>query len=156
MLSAVSTLESSETDTVLSGTYLEADSQLEMSPIDTASSMADTSADQKSLGSAAIPSSPYITEKGEHRLRNRWQFLTRPKETRRKGGQNSSHDWQKEMMPMGAPVGTVERFWTEMNNVFMRSYDANVFMFREGIEPMWEDPAFAHGGSLLRCIMTSC
>lgn len=123
----------------------EVDGQLVGTQEDTTTSVTDSSIDQQSLSS--VTPSAYITENGEHRLRHQWQFLTRPKEMRRKG-QNSSHDWQKEMVHIGGPVGTVERFWTEMNNVFKRSFDANVFMFREGIEPMWEDPAFAHGGSV--------
>lgn len=85
------------------------------------------------------------TPRHEHKLRRKWQFFVKEKEGRKKG-QSSSQDWQKKLSCVGPPVGTVESFWSTICEVFENAADQSLFMFREGVEPMWEDPAFANGG----------
>eukprot|EP00252_Welwitschia_mirabilis_P016258 TRINITY_DN35859_c0_g1_i1.p1 TRINITY_DN35859_c0_g1~~TRINITY_DN35859_c0_g1_i1.p1 ORF type:complete len:202 (+),score=43.80 TRINITY_DN35859_c0_g1_i1:155-760(+) len=44
---------------------------------------------------------------------------------------------------------TVEEFWSLYNNLFVPSKlptGADFHLFKDGIEPKWEDPACAHGG----------
>lgn len=82
----------------------------------------------------------------QHKLRRQWQFMIRLKDTKQRKGQTNSQDWQMQLTPLGSSVKTVEEFWVTMNDVFKCSIDGNVFMFREGVLPMWEDKTFQNGG----------
>lgn len=96
--------------------------------------------------SAAAPTEEKPT--GEHKLRRRWHFQVRPRDVSKRKTQSSSNDWQKEFVAVGEPVGTVEKFWLGMNEVFKRLMDSSVFLFEEGVAPMWEDPAFENGATV--------
>lgn len=97
----------------------------------------------------ATESSIEASTSQEHKLRRHWQFLMRPKDVRRKG-QSTSHDWQKELVKIGYSIKSVEEFWLAMNDIFKKATDGNVFMFRDGVMPMWEDEVFTNGGELHR------
>jgi hypothetical protein len=81
----------------------------------------------------------------EHSLRKNWQFWRRPRENSSKN-KSTVQDWKKELVPLGNCIKTVEQFWDQVKNVLEYALDENVFMFRENIKPMWEDPVFENGG----------
>ncbi|KAK2075648.1 hypothetical protein QBZ16_001756 [Prototheca wickerhamii] len=63
-------------------------------------------------------------------------------------GKQHAAQWGKTLRPVYT-FGTVEEFWGLYNNILPPSRlatGADIHLFREGIEPKWEDPACAGGG----------
>lgn len=63
-------------------------------------------------------------------------------------------DWHDQLKNLGT-FQTAEEFWSVFNNVKPSSalaLNSNYHLFREGIEPMWEDPANKEGGKFVLTI----
>ncbi len=81
----------------------------------------------------------------KHPLQNRWviYYDSRRTKTTNAGG------WGDNIKRIFS-FDTVEDFWCLFNNIVPPSkldHQSNYWLFKEGIEPKWEDAANAHGGS---------
>ncbi|KAJ3107966.1 hypothetical protein HDU97_002546 [Phlyctochytrium planicorne] len=79
----------------------------------------------------------------KHQLQNKWTlwYDSQPK----KATQASWHDHLKNLIT----INTVEDFWGVYNNVIKANQlvaGSNFHFFKEGVQPMWEDPFNAKGG----------
>ncbi|KAI9089427.1 translation initiation factor eIF 4e-like domain-containing protein [Phlyctochytrium arcticum] len=79
----------------------------------------------------------------KHPLQNRWTiwFDNPAKRT-------NLHNWSNNLKNL-ITVDAVEDFWGVYNNVVKASslaHGSNYHIFKEGIQPMWEDPQNANGG----------
>eukprot|EP00252_Welwitschia_mirabilis_P018251 TRINITY_DN4055_c0_g1_i2.p1 TRINITY_DN4055_c0_g1~~TRINITY_DN4055_c0_g1_i2.p1 ORF type:complete len:198 (-),score=30.83 TRINITY_DN4055_c0_g1_i2:141-734(-) len=85
------------------------------------------------------------TEQSLHVLENAWTFwFDNPSAKSR----NAGAAWGSSMRKIYT-FNTVEDFWNLYNNLFLPSKlpnGADFHMFKDGIEPKWEDPICAHGG----------
>jgi translation initiation factor 4E len=96
-------------------------------------------------GTGSIPA-------GHHRLERRWAFWYQKK--KRSGGSGGAASWFDGIACLGS-FGSVEGFW-EMYSHLLRpdtlGGGVDVMLFREGVQPMWEDPANAKGGKFtMKC-----
>ena len=82
--------------------------------------------------------------KEKHRLQNRWVlYYDSPKTKMVKAA------WGDQIKRICA-FDTVEDFWCLFNNIVQPSkldHGSNYWIFKDGIEPKWEDVNNAHGGS---------
>jgi len=83
-----------------------------------------------------------------HPLENRWTFWydRRPQTNKRMPGEKEQYE--SNLRPVGT-VGSVEEFWRYYNHLMKPSRldsNANYHFFKDGIKPMWEDPANTNGG----------
>ncbi|EED92544.1 eukaryotic translation initiation factor 4E [Thalassiosira pseudonana CCMP1335] len=63
-------------------------------------------------------------------------------------------DWHDNLKNLGT-FQTAEEFWAIFNNIQPSSHlalNSNYHLFKEGIEPMWEDPANQNGGKFVLTI----
>jgi translation initiation factor 4E len=63
-------------------------------------------------------------------------------------------DWHDQLKNLGT-FQTAEEFWSIFNNVKPSgelSVNSNYHLFKEGVEPMWEDPANKEGGKFVLTI----
>ncbi|CAI5713314.1 unnamed protein product [Peronospora farinosa] len=78
----------------------------------------------------------------KHPLQNRWVlWYDNPK-------RHSTESWEENLKNVYT-FHTVEDFWCLYNNILSPtklSIGSNYHLFKEGIRPMWEDPANAKGG----------
>ena len=75
-----------------------------------------------------------------HQLENVWEFKYKPKIQHTKK-QPSKHEWLSTFKHIGK-IGSVEMFWSVINNVKKWStlhYGSIYSFFKEGITPCWED-----------------
>uniref|UniRef100_A0A7S0CFY3 Eukaryotic translation initiation factor 4E n=1 Tax=Proboscia inermis TaxID=420281 RepID=A0A7S0CFY3_9STRA len=66
----------------------------------------------------------------------------------------SENDWKDNLKNCGA-INCPEEFWTVINNIKPASQlalNSNYHLFKEGIEPMWEDPQNKEGGKFVLTI----
>ncbi|KND04093.1 uncharacterized protein SPPG_08940 [Spizellomyces punctatus DAOM BR117] len=79
----------------------------------------------------------------KHPLQNRWtMWFDNP------GKRTNQHNWSNNLKNL-ITVDTVEDFWGVYNNVVKASqltHGSNYHIFKEGVQPMWEDPHNANGG----------
>jgi len=83
-----------------------------------------------------------------HPLENKWTFWydRRPQSNKRMPGEKEQYE--SNLRPVGT-VGSVEDFWRYYNHLMKPSRldsNANYHFFKDGIKPMWEDPANSNGG----------
>ncbi|KAI8809961.1 eukaryotic translation initiation factor 4E [Cladochytrium replicatum] len=79
----------------------------------------------------------------KHPLQNRWTlWFDNPQK------KTTQANWSQNLKKV-ITVGTVEDFWGMYNNVMKATglmAGANYSFFKEGVQPMWEDPANEKGG----------
>jgi len=90
---------------------------------------------------------------GHHKLERRWAFWYQKKKRAGSGGGGPT-SWFDGISCLGA-FGSVEAFW-EMYSHMLRpdtlGGGVDVMLFREGVQPMWEDAANAKGGKFtIKC-----
>jgi len=83
-----------------------------------------------------------------HPLEFEWTFWydKRPAVAKRMKGEQDSYE--SNLRPIGT-FGTVEDFWRYYNHLVKPSrleINSNYHFFKDGIKPMWEDPANSRGG----------
>ncbi|KAI9336220.1 translation initiation factor eIF 4e-like domain-containing protein [Zopfochytrium polystomum] len=79
----------------------------------------------------------------KHALHRRWTLWFDAQV--KKATQANWHDNLKKVVT----ISTVEDFWGVYNNIIKASqiaFGSNYHLFKEGVQPMWEDPANANGG----------
>ncbi|GFZ47218.1 hypothetical protein JCM24511_04961 [Saitozyma sp. JCM 24511] len=127
------------------------------SPPSTASSAATASPGRSTSASASASPAPNVVsdrKKPEHPLQHAWTIYFDSKTYKpdpavmRKEGEPVLGEYERSLLVVGR-FDTVEGFARYMNNLRLPSQlhkNANYHMFKNGIKPMWEDPANAHGG----------
>ncbi|KAL6774336.1 EIF4E [Auxenochlorella protothecoides x Auxenochlorella symbiontica] len=91
----------------------------------------------------ASPAKVEAANEETHPLETKWTFWFDNPE-----GKQHQAQWGKTLRPVYT-FGTVEEFWGLYNNILPPSrlaVGADIHLFRDGIEPKWEDPACANGG----------
>lgn len=102
--------------------------------------------DESESATGAPPAAPLpaLVPLKRHPLEHRWTLWFDNPQQRGKGG-----GWGTSLRSMHT-FGTVEDFWCLYNNVLPPSHlvnKADMQLFKEGVQPKWEDPACEKGGS---------
>lgn len=85
----------------------------------------------------------------KHPLQHTWKLWYKEKVASEGSGANGS-DWQNALKSVD-DISTVEDFWGWFNVMPKPSdvkHGGDIFLFHQGIEPSWEDPAHTTGSSL--------
>eukprot|EP01135_Chromosphaera_perkinsii_P004500 Nk52_evm24s284 gene=Nk52_evmTU24s284 len=85
----------------------------------------------------------------KHPLQNRWTFWYDFQDRK-----TNTHMWAASLKQVYT-VGTVEDFWAVYNNIAPAGKlvaGASYHLFKEGVEPKWEDPANEKGGKWLLAV----
>ncbi|ORY33011.1 translation initiation factor eIF 4e-like domain-containing protein [Naematelia encephala] len=111
--------------------------------------------DMSPLAESASCSVSPLTKTKQHPLRHEWtlyydskSFKPDPAQSTPKDGQAFLGDYEKGLLTVGS-FDTVEGFARYANNIRLPSQlarNSNYHLFKNGIRPMWEDPANANGG----------
>lgn len=120
------------------------------------SPLADPSTSVIRLGSVEVAVPPLLKTRGAggtpaHKLQSAWAFWAQKKVSKRAGAAATTTGgggWAEGMTILGR-FDTVEGFW-QLFSVIARAEavpgSADVMLFRDGIRPLWEDPANKGGG----------
>jgi len=124
-------------------TKLDDDQEVQVQVIESTSSTTTTeTTDPEKDGMVTIFSDP-INYNIKHPLQSTWvMWYDNP------GKKTSQASWADNLKKI-AVFATVEDFWGVYNNILSASKlqsGSNYHMFRDGIDPKWEDHANAHGG----------
>jgi hypothetical protein len=88
-----------------------------------------------------------ISEEGDRRLEHTWTWYYVEKSAH---GKMTEEEYNKMLQPLGT-FSTIKAFWEYWSNIMETKNfpDAStLYLFKEGIRPMWEDPQNIHGGKL--------
>ncbi|CAG9463134.1 unnamed protein product [Pedinophyceae sp. YPF-701] len=85
-----------------------------------------------------------MAEGGKHNLERAWTLWF---DDQNQGGRKGANEWGSTLKPVYS-FRTVEDFWCLYNNIVQPSQlggRADIHLFKEGIQPKWEDPEFKNG-----------
>ncbi|KAJ9439740.1 hypothetical protein DIPPA_70092a, partial [Diplonema papillatum] len=86
---------------------------------------------------------------GQHPLEQKWTIWYDLRKMQVEG-----QNWEDNLQKV-ADFDTVEDFWSTYNHIKRPNaltYGANYHVFKDGIKPMWEDPANKKGGRFVMVI----
>lgn len=92
---------------------------------------------------------------GHHRLHTSWAFWYQ-----KKGKRTQTTNWY-EGLTLAGRCRTVEQFWAMYSHLIRPDNvegSVDLMLFRDGIQPMWEDDANKQGGKVsIKCVsLTAC
>jgi hypothetical protein len=88
-----------------------------------------------------------VSEEGDRPLEHTWTWYYVEKSAH---GKMTEEEYNKMLQPLGT-FSTIKTFWEYWSNIMETKNfpDAStLYLFKEGIRPMWEDPQNIHGGKL--------
>ena len=88
-----------------------------------------------------------VSEEGDRRLEHTWTWYYVEKSAH---GKMTEEEYNKMLQPLGT-FSTIKTFWEFWSNIMETKNfpDAStLYLFKEGIRPMWEDPQNIQGGKL--------